>query len=35
VIRLHGPIKGFSAADSGKAGLQGDIGIFMGFISQP
>ncbi|MDQ0707055.1 hypothetical protein QF043_005847 [Pseudomonas sp. W3I7] len=35
MIRLHGAIKGFSQAVAGKEGLQGDIGIFMGFISQP
>jgi hypothetical protein len=35
VIRLLGLIKGFSQAVAGKVGLQGDIGFFMGFISQP
>jgi hypothetical protein len=35
VIRLHRPIKGFSTLELGKEGLQGDIGFFMGVISQP
>jgi hypothetical protein len=35
VIRLPGLIKGFSHAVSGDEGLQGDIGFFMGVISQP
>jgi hypothetical protein len=35
VIRLHEAIKGFSRPESGKAGLQGDIGVFMDVISQP
>ncbi len=35
MIRLHGLIKGFSRALEGKVGLQGDIGFFMGVISQP
>jgi hypothetical protein len=35
VIRLPVPIKGFSQAVTGEVGLQGDIGFFMGVISQP
>jgi hypothetical protein len=35
VIRLPGLIKGFSQAVAGAVGLQGDIGVFMGVISQP
>lgn len=35
VIRLLGLIKGFSQAVAGKVSLQGDIGFFIGFISQP
>ncbi|MBB4813319.1 hypothetical protein HNP03_001944 [Pseudomonas rhodesiae] len=34
MIRLLGLIKGFSQAVAGKVSLQGDIGFFMGFISQ-
>ncbi|WWF45703.1 hypothetical protein VRB14_24360 [Pseudomonas trivialis] len=35
MIRLHGPIKGFSSTESDKSGLQGDVGFFIGVISQP
>ncbi|WP_339438425.1 hypothetical protein [Pseudomonas sp. EA_15y_Pfl1_P104] len=35
MIRLLGLIKGFSHAVAVKVGLQGDIGVFMGVISQP
>jgi hypothetical protein len=35
VIRLHEAIKGFSQGVTGKAVLWGDLGVFIGIISQP
>jgi len=35
VIRLHEAIKGFSHGITGKVVLWGDLGVFIGIISQP